>query len=635
MIRYQISWIALCAAITPLPLAAQLAEDSETITLDTVLISGGLTPIAADASGRANTVLTGEEMQERGLRTVQDALREIPGVSVSSSGSSYTQVRIRGGEANHTLILIDGVPATGGNDEYFLSGLETANIDRIEVLRGPQSVYFGSNASAGVINIITRKGEPGTHYGGAIEAGNGYAASGWFTQRTKHGGLAFNVSKRDDHGFDQSGDGGEKDGIRRSTIGLTGDWMPSEDIKLGFTLRRAKEKYDHDSTAYSDVTSPDGYVYDDPTQHSERNEFVGSLWGEYSMLDGRMLHRLEFQDTVYKQSSNSDPFTRGETKALKYRLSSSLDGQNLSDARQLLNLMIERVEDQNDSAPNYDRANNSVALEYRGFFDNGLDVQAGLRHDNFDSFDDFTSWNIGLSWQVPDQPYRIHASAGRGLVKPSYFELFADSQYGNEIYRGNPDLKPERNEGFDFGVEIELLEGRGTLDVTYFRENLHDEIESYYAGLENGNSVFSYRNQAGKSPREGVELATSLQATDALNLGLTYTYLNAKNPDGSVEVRRPRHEVGMRASYDLFDGRGFVAGDLRHVSGNYDTQYWGSYAAAELSSYTVVNVSGGYDINDNLRATARIVNLFDKNYMDTWGYATLGRTAYVGLEAKW
>lgn len=624
----QISRIAICAAFAPFPALAQQAGDVDAITLDTVVISGGLSPIAGDAYGRAHTVVTGEELERRGIRTVQDALREVPGVSVNSPGASVTQVRIRGAEANHTLVLIDGVPATGGNDEYYFSGLGTADIDRIEVLRGPQSVYYGSNASAGVINIITRKGEPGTHYGGAVELGNGYGVSGWFTQRTQRGGLAFSAAKRDDHGFDQSGDGGEKDGIDRATLGLTGDWQASEDLALGFTLRHAREEYDHDSTNFTPSGHRD-YVIDDPDQHSERREFVGSLWGEYAMLDGRLLHRLEYQDTVFKQSYNGGAFTRGQTRALKYRLGVSLDGAPLAEARQMLNLMVERVEDENDTAPDYARASNSVALEYRGFFDSGLDVQAGLRRDDFDSFEDFTSWNLGLSWQVPGQDLRLHASAGRGLVKPSYYELFADDAYT----LGNPGLRPERNTGFDIGVEAQLLDGRATLDLTWFQERMEDEITYVYGTASDGRA--SYINQSGKSPRKGIELAAKIQATDALNLGLSYTYLDAKNPDGSVETRRPRHELGLRASHAFHDGRGMITADLRHVRGNYDQQFWGSYPIRELPAHTIVNVAGGYDINDNLRATARVVNLFDKDHMDAWGYASQGRAAYVGVEARW
>ena len=229
----------LAAIIAPLPLWAQQG-DPDTVQLDPVVITGGLTPIAADAYGRAHTVLTADEIERRGLRTVQDALRIVPGVAVSSAGASQTQVRIRGAEGNHTLILIDGVPATGGNDEYYLSGLETANIDRIEVLRGPQSVFYGSNASAGVINMVTRRAEPGTHAGGRVEVGNGYALSGWFSQRGERGGLMFTASKHDDHGYNSALNGDEKDGIDRRSLGLSGDWQASDALQLGFTLRRAR-----------------------------------------------------------------------------------------------------------------------------------------------------------------------------------------------------------------------------------------------------------------------------------------------------------------------------------------------------------------------------------------------------------
>lgn len=355
-------------------------------------------------------MLTAKEIEARGITTVQDALRAMPGVAASSTGASFTQVRIRGAEANHTLILIDGIEATGGADEYILTGLETANIERIEVLRGPQSVFYGSNASAGVINIITRKGGPGLHYGGSFELGNGAAASAHVSQRTERGGIALNLSARDDHGYDQSGDGGEKDGINRKTIGLSGDWRASDDLAVGGTLRWSDEHYDYDATAW-DATDADSYVVDDPDLFSERREFSGAVWAEYSMLDGQLTHRLEYQKTIYKQSYDGGPFSRGETEKLKYRLSYGLDGQPVDSANHVLNLLAERQKDQNSTAPDYRRDMKSLTVEYRGFLDNGLDIQAGIRHDDNKVFDDFTSWNLGLSYRIPGQPVRLHASA--------------------------------------------------------------------------------------------------------------------------------------------------------------------------------------------------------------------------------
>jgi len=628
MSKIPVSLIAATATLLPAVAAAQ-----DSYRLDEVVISGGLTAMAADGYARAHTVLTAEEIEAKGIATVQDALRAVPGVAVSSTGATYTQVRIRGGEGNHTLVLIDGIEATGGADEYILTGLETANIERIEVLRGPQSVYYGSNASAGVINIITRKGGPGLHYGGSVELGNGAAASAHVSQRGAQGGIALTLSARDDHGYDQSGDGGEKDGTNRKTIGLSGDWQASENLRLGTTLRRATEKYGYDATSWA-ATGPAGYVVDDPDAHSERDEFQGSLWAEYSMLDGRLTHRLDYQDTIYKQSYDGGPTTRGETQKLKYRGSFGIDGR-VAEASHLLNLLAERQEDESSSAPENRREMTSVALEYRGFLDNGLDVQAGIRHDGNKVFEDFTSWNLGLSWRMPDRPFRLHASAGNGLVNPSYFELYANADYGSSVYRGNPDLKPEKNRGFDLGVEAELPDGMGTVDVTWFKEDLEDEIESYLERIENGVAYYGYRNQAGESPREGVEVTARIKATDSLDVALNYTYLDAENPDGSVEVRRPRHELGLSATLAVLEGRGTVTADIRHVSGNWDSQYWGGYETRELPAYTVVNLAAGYDLTRNLRLTGRVVNLFDKEYSDVWGYASQGRTVYAGLTAQW
>lgn len=285
-------------------------------------------------------------------------------------------------------------------------------------------------------------------------------------------------------------------------------------------------------------------MVDTPDLYSDRDETTAAVWGEYAMLDGRLLHRLDYQDTIFKQSFDGGSTTRGETEAFKYRGSFALDGRQVAGARQLLNLLAEHQTDSSSEAPDYERETNSLALEYRGFFDSGFDVQAGVRHDANKVFEDFTSWNVGLSWRIPDRPFRLHGSAGTGLVNPSFFELFANSDFGTSRYVGNPDLRPETNRGYDIGVETELPNGWGTIDVTYFNEKLEDEIESYLAGTEDGVQIFSYRNQEGKSPREGVEISSRLQPTEDLTLGLTYTYLDAQNPDGSVEIRRPATNSG-------------------------------------------------------------------------------------------
>jgi vitamin B12 transporter len=597
--------------------------------LEPIILSAGLTPTPAEAYGRAVTVLTREDIETRGARTVQDALRAVPGVSVSGTGRNFTQVRIRGSEANHTMILVDGVDIDAGQGNVFLSGLSTANVERIEVLRGPQSVFYGASAAAGVINIITDKGTSGLRYGGAVEVGNGASASAHVSQRGAQGGLSLNLSSVDDHGFDQSGDGGEKDGIRRDSVGIAGDWRASEDLSFGSTLAWAHERYDYDQEQYPFPTppgfGPDGFVTDDDDLTGERREFQGALWGQYSMLDGRLSHRLEYQKAIAKSRMNEGDETRGESRRLQYKLSYGLDGLAADEARHLLNLLIERKEDSSSDDAGYERARNSLALEYRAFMPSGLDVQAGVRRDANTPFDDFTSWNLGLSWQVPDSAVRLHASAGRGLVDPSYYELYVDGAFS----RGNPNLKPEQNTGFDLGVEMQFPDGRGSIDVTYFNERIKDAVEAVLGS----DFRYSYVNLSGESRREGLELAGRYQMTDALRFGFSYTYLDAKNPDGSVKTRRPRHEFLISGTYAFAQGN--VTAEIRHVADNYDTQFWGAYEVAKLDDYTTVNLSANYDLTEQVRLTGRVVNLFDQDYSEVWGYASQNRQAYVGLQARW
>ncbi|MBA4490652.1 TonB-dependent receptor [Paracoccus sp. S1E-3] len=613
----------LLLSATLLP-AAALAQDAP-ILLDPITLYGGLTPIEAQAYGRASTVLTAQDFERRGVTTVEQALRQVPGVAISASGESNAQIRIRGAEGNHTLVLIDGIRAAAGDQEYFLSGLELANVDRIEVLRGPQSVFFGADASAGVVNIITRKGGVGTEASGTIEIGDGWAASAHVSTRGERGGISLNASKRDDDGYDISQiDGGDDDGLTRETLQLSGDYALTEDIRAGATLRRATEEYDYDATNFAATSARDYLI--DSRDHADRTEKTGQVWLEADMLDGRLSNRLSYDQTRYDFDDHQWTKAEARTDLWKFRSVYGIDGR-VAEATQTIAFGLEHSKDENSLATEQRRRSNSAVLEYRGAFANGLDVQFGLRQDNNDVFDDATTWSLGLSYQMPNAPLRLHASAGTGVVNPDYIELF-----GGFGYVGNPNLKPEENRGFDLGVEATLLDGRAVVDLTYFHEDLEDEITFSGTPLPDGTN---YYNQDGTSKRRGVEIAASLRATDSLSFGANYTYLHAKNPDGSVETRRPRHQLGLNAAWLFAEGRGSLSGDVIHVAGNYDQQFFGSFATEELPDYTVVNVAAGYDLTDKVRLTGRVVNLFDEDYSDVWGYPARGRTAYLGLAAKW
>ncbi len=631
MKRYIPAAVMIMAAGQATGLLAQ--ENEQAYDLDEIIVSGGFTPVEAEKYGRSATVITNEEIKERGITTVRDALRAVPGVSVSETGGNLTQVRIRGGEANHTLVLIDGVEAAAGDGEYFFSGLEATNIERIEVLRGPQSVFYGSNASSGVINIITRTGGLGANYGLSLETGShGNArAAGFASYRNERGGVSVSLSENYDRGWDYSGDNGERDKTDRHTAIIKGDYALTDALTVGASYRYSKEDYDFDREDYG-ATDADTYIVDNPDYYGDVKEQGFNAFAEYEMLDGRLMHRLSYELTKNKRKSitplDFNPKTREKTKTkvYKYLLSFGIDGAVDGGANHLINFLAEHEKDSSDTNSDYDRKSDSVGLEYRGSFDFGLDLQAGIRYDDNKVFKNQTTWNVGASYTFQGTGIRLHASAGEGVVNPTYGELYSQTYYAI----GNPDLKPETNRSYDVGIELPFHGDRGVIDVTYFRERLKNEITYAYDGTNP-----SYYNEDGKSKRQGVEVEGRYEVTDNINLHASYTYLDAKNNDGSRELRRPRHEFALGVIAEALDGRLSGSAHLRHVAKNKDTLYIYPAVTKEMPNYTVVDLAARYGVTDQVDATLRVDNVFDKKYSDVWGYRGRDRTFYVGLDANW
>ncbi|WP_158617326.1 TonB-dependent receptor plug domain-containing protein [Falsigemmobacter faecalis] len=592
--------------------------------LDPVVLSGGLAPIRAADYGRAFSILTAEEIEKRGITNVQDALRALPGVSVNGAGREMGQVRIRGGEGDHTLVLIDGVPAAGGSREYMFAGLETNNIERIEVLRGPQSAFFGSNASSGVINIITRKAE-GTGYGGQLELGNGHNASVYTQARGKNSGLRLSFGELKDNGHDLSGSNGEKDGMSRQWAQLSGDWQATERLSFSVLARWADEVHENDPEPGTG-TNFTNILRDDPDAGSFRQEHALTFGARFGRNEERIVHHLSVSNVISKSRWYTNIVAdRAETKSLKYRAEIGLDG-NVASAGHVINLLAERQLENFVGAYQSltKRQQSSFAAEYRGDLQDNLSVQVGLRHDLHTVYDNFTSWNIAASYQVNDQ-IRLHSSAGRARVLPTWGELYSVST----SFVGNPNLKPEINNSIDLGLEFSTTDGRGVFDITLFKEELRNEIYSVWNG-----SSSTPTNRSAPSKRQGVEFSGTWAAHDQLTFGANYTWLDAQEWNGRPETRRPRHELGLNATWASQDSRLTLNGNLRLVSGNWDTAWLSTGSVtAKMPSYAVVNVAANYRLRDNITLTGRVNNLFDKDYADAWDYKSPERNIWVGVKA--
>ncbi len=601
------------------------AQDASPIALQPLTLQSGFFPTEQARYGRAVSVIDAAEIASRGLTRVQDVLRALPGVSVTGSGRDYTQIRIRGGESNHILVLIDGQEAVGGGEEYVFSGLETTDIERVEVLRGPQSVYYGANAASGVINIVTKTADA-SGGGLGIEGGTGHNISAWSAIVGPKAGLRLSASDSRDDGVDVSGTDGERDYLERQSQRLSGWWQATDQLRFTASLMRATEKSRQDQP--NDMAdSADTVLLDDAAPAVERFESWASLGAQYESVSGRVLHDLSYALTRQDRLNDGEAiWGKGKTRALKYRAQLGLDGA-AADASQRLNLMAERQEDSHSAAMGEDRKTRSLAAEYQGDFANGFSLQAGLRHDNNSGYADFTSWQLSTSYVISDQ-WRLHAAAGRASVQPSFYELYADDRYS----LGNRDLVAEENRSLDIGAEFTATDGSFTGDVTLFREVLRSEIN--YVPMDVG-SRYTYRNSQGRSLRKGVEASGKWQINPQLSLGASYTYLRSADDTGIDAPRRPRQEAGLQVNWQRADEKLRLGAALRHVRGNQDMQYFTYPAArAALPSYSVVNLTAAYSVTDSVDLTARVVNALDKSYSDTWGYHAQDRQVWLGLSAR-
>lgn len=628
---------ALAAAILSAP-APALAQSELFQRLGRIILSAGLAPAPEASLGRSVTVVTGEELRERGTDQLGDALRRVPGISVNRTGGpgSVTHLRLRGTEPQHVVVLIDGVrldsPQSGRFD---FAGLQTADIEQIEVVRGPQSVFFGSNAIGGVVSITTRRGtEPGFsgHAGAELGSDGTEGVDFSVSQRVERGGLTFSGIVRNEGGYDISDSGGERDGMRNRTLNLSGDWQLTEDWQLGFLLRGRDQRNDFDPQNFG-AGRPIGIVFD-REDYDRIRERIASVHAQGDLLDGRLRLNLRAShfDINTRRFTDAQPSGEDDAQRTEFALRGSwaLDGGSVDTARHRLGFGYDwQDENFQTEVLDYSRDQQGVAVEYRGELAEGLDLQLGARRDINSGFRNFTTWSAALSWALPQSGTRLRIAAGTGVQNPTLYQLFG---YSGQ-FQGNPDLVPEQSRGWEIGVDQEVLGGRGAFSVTWFDSTLRDQISSQNIG-----GIWQPINLSQPSRRRGVELGVDGRITDTLTLRGAYTYTDARTQAGERLVRRPRHEATLALDWDATD-RTLVTLEGRRIINNLDFDYrdidWSlPTPVARLPDATLVNLAANHRLNDRVSLHARIVNVFDRPYEEVIGYAGQGRTFYVGLRSN-
>lgn len=604
------------------------AQSNQETELEPIIISGGLSPIEQRKSGRSVSVIEAEMLEKSQVKYVADALRLIPGVHVSRSGGTggMTELRMRGGEANHTLVVIDGVTLNDVDQgAAYFENLLVSDIERIEVLRGPQSALWGSNAMSGVINVTTKSGASGKPQSSVLtEVGTNKS---WLSTLSTRGGseavrYALSGTFNRSTGFNIATIGDEDDRDRNATVNGKLSLDLNDSTTLDTSVRYANRKSDFDDT--------NSGIAQDADYYSTERSLNGSAALTNLSMDGALTQKITAtgRDQSGYIFDNYDYRTKGKRYTAGYNATYRYD--QLTDQIHQITGGYEWMREtylNNYMDGTAIRTSHSIIAEYRGEYWDQLFLTAGLRQEWNSDFADSTTWNVSADWKIAEQNLRIHSSIGTAVTKPTFYEQFGSLS----TFVGNPNLTPEKSFGWDLGAEKTFFDGGLVLDVTYFNQNLTNEIST------SSNTVI---NNDGESKRHGVEISAQLDFFNGLTANASYTFTDATNQKLASDprltsVRRPRHSGSLSAAYLFAEERARVYTEVVFNGQMFDENFatWPA-SRVSLPSYTLVNIGASYKVSDSVDIFGRIENLFDKKYTEVYGYNTPGITAFAGIKAS-
>ena len=595
---------------------AQTIGTDET-KLDTVIVTGSRLDQTLTEVGSSVSVITREDLDQLGVDFALDAVATAPGVTINQNGAfgGNASVRIRGASTDQTLVLIDGIPVndpTGTGGGYNFAHLDTDNIDRIEVLKGPQSTLWGSDAIGGVISITTKRpaeGLSGTLFGeyGSFNTLRGGAA---ISNANEVGDFRLAATGMSTDGIskaDEANGNTEDDGYESQTLAAKGGLNLPANIRLDTSLLWSDAESEYDSYAFG----AQGSVADGD-EVSKSETLSGNISLKIPLLDGRLenLVQIGYADIERENVSNGvqSYFTEGDRVLYRYQGTLAINDANT------LAFGAEREE---TSANEQDSSIDSLFALYEFKPVEDLTLTGGLRVDDHETFGSETTGRVAAAWTATEQ-VTFKASWAQGFKAPSIFQSTYICTFCG-LTEPNANLEPETSEAFDIGVQWQSSDQRLTLGATVFDQETENLIDfSYTAGYDNIALVDS----------QGIELTGDYSVTDWLGVAASYTFIDAVDGEGNELTRLPESTGNVSLTLDP-DGP---------FSGAVLVQYNGEEAntdGSDLASWTRVDLTGSYDLNETIELYGRIENLFDEEYQKILGYGTPGLSGSVGLRLRY
>ena len=608
--------------------AAGFEGDPDTIVVTATRIATPQLQVASSIS-----VVTADDIAEKQFESLPDVLEQVPGLNVVQTGGvgGQTSVFMRGTNANHTKVFVDGIdvsdPSSPGGTFDF-GQFPAQDIQRVEILRGPQSGLYGSDAIGGVINVITKSGSGPAQFTAGAEAGS-------FDTFNQNAGVSgsldgFHYTANVEHlhsgetpvtPLDLLAPGERR--IDDYYDNVTGSTKLGYEVTSHFDVGLAARYTD--SHLRLTAENEDNFPFDFPDSAQSAND----TRQYYTRATAHLVSAGgAFEQTLGLAYSNVKSFETGpdspESDFFGARVKVDWQGNISLSADEKLVLGAEHQLDEMTVPLSASTTIESGYAELESNFNDAFFNTLSLRYDDNDRFGGKTTYRVAPAYVIQDTGTKLKASVGTGFKAPTLSQMFQN--FPDFDFYGNPNLKPESSLGYDVGFEQVLADAAVRFGATYFRNNIKNLIDD--------NADFTTLVNVGRAVTDGVESFVSYRPVQELTMGLDYTYTQATDEVLHEELlRRPKHKATLSSEWHATSRLSLNAAVLAvssWIDGNRDF----SIPRLTAPGYTIVNLAAGYDLTPHVSLTGRVDNLFNRHYQDPVGFLQPSVGAYAGIKAK-
>ena len=578
--------------------------------IENITIRSTRIPAGAKDIGSSLYIISEDQIKARGFKDAIDAISSAPGVTSKQNGSfgGVGTIRIRGASSSQTLVLVDGVPvndssspAGGYNFEY----LNTSNIQSIEVLKGSQSTLWGSDAIGGVINIYTKQPES-TSFGASAEIGSFGLKRGSADINFAGSNSRFRVStsKTSVDGIskaDEKDGNSEDDGFESESYSMSGS-IDLDSLILKGSLSYMESQVEYDSYGFATGVQ-------DGDERSNTDEFIGSISAIFDLFDDKLQNSIFIsQSDINRDYYSNGSFSFGaEGKRELIRYQGNIEVNEF-------NKIAFGLESEESKVDADESTIDGSFLLYEFRPNSKIIISTGIRNDDHEGFGSKTTRRISGTFK-PSDNLIIRSSWGEGFKVPT---IFQSTYFCCGATSANSSIRPETSTSYDFGFELFFNEMNSNFSITYFNQDINDQINFSFGvgGYENIDKVNS----------EGFEIALDYQISKLMSLYLNYSYIDSVDGNGSslFYLAKDSGEAGL------------IYEPNNSFSGSIIARYNGSESSiyGKIDSWIRFDVNGSYKLSGTNELYFRIENLLDEEYQQIFGYGTPERSGFIGLRSK-